>query len=130
MVLNPQHPFRVHRTGLKCRGACENKDPLAGIKIAFRMAASSGAGKDPEMDDEDESAAVAAAEARMQSVQRGFAAAKAAGVPAATRLMKELRQVCLTGTFEVELVQDDLQVWQVICSDIDRPGAGRRTGRT
>ena len=94
------------------------------------MAASSGAGKDPEMDDEDESAAVAAAEARMQSVQRGFAAAKAAGVPAATRLMKELRQVCLTGTFEVELVQDDLQVWQVICSDIDRPGAGRRTGRT
>ena len=35
-----------------------------------------------------------AAAALMQSVQRGFAAAKRAGVPAATRLVKELKSVC------------------------------------
>ena len=65
-------------------------------------------GEDEDADadeDEEEAAAAAAAEARMQSVQRGFAAAKAAGVPAAARLMKELRAVCMSTTFEVNLVE-------------------------
>ena len=64
-------------------------------------------------EDLDDAEAAAAAEERMQSVQRGFAAAKAAGVGAASRLMKELRQVSLSGNFEVTLVQDSLLVWEV-----------------
>lgn len=53
---------------------------------------------DGEEDDlEDDGEAEAAAERLMLSVQRAFAAAKAKGVPAATRLMKELRQVCASG---------------------------------
>ena len=84
------------------------------LSLTMAAAGSSGGPAEKEKgEEEDESIAVAAAEARMQSVQRGFAAAKKAGVPAATRLMKELRQVCLAGTFEVELLKDDLRVWQV-----------------
>jgi len=48
-----------------------------------------------EGEDDVEDDAAAAAEALMLSVQKGFAKAKAAGVPAATRLMKELRLVRL-----------------------------------
>ena len=66
----------------------------------------------------DDDQAEAAAERLMQSVERGFAAAKAKGVPAATRLLKELRQVCSSGNgLELELINDDLQVWQVSLYD-------------
>lgn len=63
-----------------------------------------------------------AAERLMLSVQRGFAAAKAAGVPAATRLMKELRQVCASGPAgcEVSLINDSLMHWQVSLFDCER----------
>ena len=56
------------------------------------MAASSSA--DLAAEGEGEGEAEEAAAALMQSVQRGFAAAKRAGVPAATRLVKELKSVC------------------------------------
>ena len=70
-----------------------------------------------ELEDDDDQAE-AAAERLMQSVERGFAAAKAKGVPAATRLLKELRQVCSSvNGLELELVNDDLQVWQVSLFD-------------
>ena len=63
-----------------------------------------------EQDDE----ADATAEAQMRCVQRAFAVAKSAGVPAAARLMKELRRVCVSGSFEVRLNEDapqPLQSW-------------------
>ena len=62
---------------------------------------------------EEEAEAQAAAAERMASVQRGFAAAKEAGVSSAARLMKELRAVCLAGNFEVDLVDDSLLTWEV-----------------
>ena len=94
--------------------------------------------------DDDDAAVEAAAEERMASIHRGFASAKAKGVQAAARLMKEMRQargpgllphtmarrasrssldprppiraqVCLAGSFEVGLVDDDLLLWEV-CS--------------
>jgi hypothetical protein len=72
-----------------------------------------GASSDAGADTMDEDAE-AAAERLMLSVQRGFELAKAKGVPAATRLMKELRQVCAAGGgMEISLVNDSLQVWQV-----------------
>eukprot|EP00962_Isochrysis_galbana_P024997 scaffold7695_cov124-Isochrysis_galbana.AAC.14 len=56
-------------------------------------ASSAAAAGSSELDKEDDDAAVAAAaEARMASIHRGFASAKAKGIQAATRLMKELRQ--------------------------------------
>ena len=67
--------------------------------------------------DNDDDEAAAAAEARMKSIQRGFATAKSKGVQSATRLMKELRQVCLTGSFDVDLVDDSLQVWEITLFD-------------
>ena len=72
--------------------------------------------------DVDDGAADEAAERLMLSVQRGFAAAKAAGVPAATRLMKELRQVCASGPAgcEVSLINDSLMHWQVSLFDCER----------
>ena len=65
-------------------------------------------------EEEEDDAAEAAAERLMMSVQRAFASAKTKGVPAATRLMKELKNVCgAGGSTEIELINDDLQVWQV-----------------
>jgi hypothetical protein len=67
-------------------------------------------------EDLEEAETAAAAEAQMQSVQRAFATAKRAGVSAATRLMKELRRVCVNGAFEVSLNEDapqPLQSWLV-----------------
>ena len=64
---------------------------------------------------EDEEVAAAAA-VQMESVQQAFATAKRAGIPAAMRLMKELRRVCVGGTFEVDLVDSapqPLQQWAV-----------------
>ena len=46
-------------------------------------------------EEEGEDEVEAAAEMRMASIHRGFAVAKAKGIPAATRLMKELRQASL-----------------------------------
>jgi hypothetical protein len=111
--------------------------------------AMSAAAGSSESDKDDVAAVEAAAEARMASIHRGFAAAKAKGIPAATRLMKELRQarktchahlwkvpgtgvlglhgpsvahssghqVCLAGTFEVDLVDDNLLLWEVTLFD-------------
>ena len=64
----------------------------------------------------EEEDAAAAADAQMQSVNRAFAAAKQAGVPAATRLMKELRRVCISGSYEVSVNEDapqPLPCWAV-----------------
>merc|ERR1719291_1067332 len=79
--------------------------------------ASSSRPEDDGDDGEEEDEAAAAAELKMRSIQLGFAAAKSKGVQAATRLMKELRQVCLTGSFDVNLVDDNLQVWEVTLFD-------------
>jgi len=58
------------------------------------MASTSADGEEDHEDDgEDDGEAEAAAERLMQSVEKAFAAAKAKGMPAATRLLKELRQV-------------------------------------
>lgn len=76
--------------------------------------------KEPDGDDDpdDEGEAEEAAERLMMSVERGFAAAKAKGIPAATRLLKELRQVCAAGNgLELALVNDDLQIWQISLFD-------------
>tara|TARA_B110001452_G_scaffold120969_1_gene100405 strand:- start:709 stop:1392 length:684 start_codon:yes stop_codon:yes gene_type:complete len=54
----------------------------------------------------DDQEAEAAAERQMESVNKAFSTAKAAGVPAAVRLMKELRRVCVGGSFEVSLNDD------------------------
>ena len=55
---------------------------------------------------EEEDEAASAADAQMQGVNRAFATAKRAGVPAATRLMKELRRVCMNGSYEVSVNED------------------------
>ena len=69
-------------------------------------------------DEEEDDEAAAAAEALMASVQRGFAAAKKAGVPAATRLMKELRAVCAGDSgVEIRLLNDSLQQWEILLFD-------------
>jgi len=87
------------------------------IFLRLGMAAGSSCGDTQPPGEEEDDEETAAAEARMKSIQRGFAAAKSKGVQAATRLMKELRQVCLTGSFDVELVDDSLQVWEVTLFD-------------
>ena len=56
--------------------------------------------------EEEEDAAASAADAQMQGVNRAFATAKRAGLPAATRLMKELRRVCMNGSYEVSVNED------------------------
>ena len=56
--------------------------------------------------EEEEEDAASAADAQMQGVNRAFATAKRAGVPAATRLMKELRRVCMNGSYEVSVNED------------------------
>lgn len=72
---------------------------------------------DADDDDVDDEAA-AAAEALMQSVQRAFAAAKKKGVPAAMRLMKELRAVCAGDSgVEIKLLDDNLMQWEVSMYD-------------
>ena len=77
-------------------------------------AASSDEPVDVADDDDNDDAAEAAAAALMASVQKGFAAAKAAGVPAATRLMKELRAVCAGDSgCEIRLLNDSLQQWEI-----------------
>ena len=66
--------------------------------------------------DDEEAAAEAerAAQALMDSVQRGFADAKRRGVSAATRLMKELRAVCAGDSgCEIRLLNDSLQQWEI-----------------
>mmetsp|Transcript_13434 Transcript_13434/g.31713 ORF Transcript_13434/g.31713 Transcript_13434/m.31713 type:complete len:232 (+) Transcript_13434:68-763(+) len=55
---------------------------------------------------EEEDEAASAADAQMQGVNRAFATAKRAGVPAATRLMKELRRLCMNGSYEVSVNED------------------------
>ena len=81
------------------------------------MASSSCAEVDAEVDEEIDAVAEEAAERLMQSVQRAFAAAKAKGVPAATRLMKELQRVYSCGTMEIALPDDNLLLWQVSLFD-------------
>ena len=82
--------------------------PQADVSPAGAASAAASA-SDAEADE-----AEAAAERLMESVNRAFAAAKLKGVQAATRLMKELRQVCAAGSGgEIELVGDSLQVWEV-----------------
>ena len=66
---------------------------------------------------EEDAEAQAVVERRMESIQRGLASAKAAGVPSAVRLMKELRRLCLMGVYEVDLVGDSLQTWEVALYD-------------
>ena len=85
-------------------------------------AASSSAPPDEDIDDGDDDnvddEAAAAAEALMLSVQRGFGAAKAVGVPAATRLMKELQTVCSGSSgVEIKLINDNLQQWLIAMYD-------------
>ena len=53
----------------------------------------------------------------MQSVQKGFASAKAKGVPCAKRLMKEITAVCQSSSYEVKLINDSLQQWEVSLFD-------------
>lgn len=68
--------------------------------------------------DDDEEEAEAAAAALMVSVQRGFAAAKKAGIPAAQRLMKELQQACASSAgYEIRLIEDSLMKWEVSLFD-------------
>jgi len=66
---------------------------------------------------EEEAEAEAFAEARFASIERAFAAAKAKGVQSSTRLVKELRALFMAGTFEVELIDDSLLVWEVALHD-------------
>jgi hypothetical protein len=95
------------------------------LKVAFLVrpargmdqASAAGSSESDKEPMDDDAAVEAAAEARMASIHRGFAAAKAKGIPAATRLMKELRQVCLAGCFEVDLVDDNLMLWEVTLFD-------------
>ena len=81
-------------------------------------ASSSSAPVVEDAEDSGDDEAAAAAEALMASVQRGFAAAKKAGVPAATRLMKELRAICAGASgMEVKLLNDSLQQWEISMFD-------------
>lgn len=92
--------------------------PSSGMNGSCLVAAPDKAGPSSEVTEDDDIAEVeAAAEARMASIHRAFSAAKAKGVTSATRLMKELRQVTIAGTFEVELLNDDLQAWEVTLFD-------------
>ena len=81
------------------------------------MSCAAAAPSEPDDDDDDDDEASRAAERLMQSVQRGFAAAKQRGVPCATRLMKEITRVCQSSSFELRLLQDSLQQWEISLFD-------------
>ena len=68
-------------------------------------------------DDEEDDEASRAAEQLMQSVHRGFTAAKSKGVPCAARLMKEITRVCQSSSYEIKLLQDSLQQWEISLFD-------------
>ena len=105
-----RHP--VSATRLTMEG-----DPQpAGEPSAAAQASNAASFVLPDADDDD-AEAQAAVERRMESIQVGFRNAKTAGVQSATRLMKELRQLCMMGTYEVDLIQDSLQQWQVLLYD-------------